>query len=212
MTLQAEFPLAIDILRQLFPPAEVDEHFHLLERIYFATEELWGQYLPAEVKYLLIAEAPPFRPIDPVDGVVYFYNQRAHSRTLLRALSAAFNAPAHQEDGTDQTLLYLKEKGFLLIDSLPFAMDYTRKRKNRKYKELVKVCVGSYLTKKLKNVRCSGDVKVAFAFKKNAEAVISACTNQHLPVLGIGVTEAQIAVNLANYTCSQKLREAFHLV
>ncbi len=133
-------------------------------------EKKWTENLKwlecVKVKYLLIAEAPPWST--PEDDVNYFYNNFDRTK-LCSSCSRCFGV----DDVGDRGLKELAERGFLLVDSLPFAMKYNSDlRREGAYTKLVEGCK-SFLLEHINNERIhwDGNVKLAFAFKLNGEAV-----------------------------------------
>jgi hypothetical protein len=176
-------------LKELFSKGEIEDKIDRLNKIYNLCEKKWEDNLKRfdkdnKIKYLLIAEAPPWSE----DGkdIRYFYNMDEcdkSSRTHL--LYASWNVlitekyhkgeyPKGEGRGED-ILNALAKKGFLLIDVLPFAMEY--KKREDKYKELVKACKDLFLDK-IKNISdlnlWAKDVKVALSWEKPSMAVIKA--------------------------------------
>lgn len=194
-------------LRALFGDAEVDKKCKRLLEIYSATEEAWNYNLEnrlKEVKYILVAEAPPW-PEKPKTqenlNIEYFYGANTckkhpklfneNKRNWLTTVWRAFNDELGNKDGkktNEEMLKDLGSRGFLLIDTLPFAMDYSSKieidkkkklpRKTEMYENLVLSCKDlliEHLNKIYdKHVYFSPDVKVAFALKLNKNAVVKA--------------------------------------
>lgn|GEM_PF-1630044 len=163
--------------------------------IYVSCEKAWEYNLQRlnnrKIKYLLIGEAAPWVKSE---GVSYFYQTFDNSGediqpiTWIRGLWNVFcssQPPKNSERKIDiqESLNILANHNFLLVDSLPFALksdEYKalkRKTKNgkSKYEELVCAC-SDFLERKLKNtkIQWSKIPKIAFAFKRNGEAVIKA--------------------------------------
>jgi len=209
VTLQKRFPDAFESLESLFGEREVREREQRLDDIFDTAGRAWTRNLAnlgdRRVKYLLFAEAPPWS--DPGLPVSYFYESLSGA-WVKRVLKACLQElPTVKED----VLRRLADKGFPLIDSLPFAMRYTTAhRKRYEYLNLVATCKG-YLEEKLKNgsITWSNDVKVGLGFKWNGLRLIEAFgdglrirNNNPIPL-----TESQIAADGSGYTSASRLKE-----
>src|SRR5690606_28877771 len=174
-------------------------------------ETIWEEYvrmLPGgAVKFLLIAEAPPWS----VDGAPqYVLDPNSRPRTLMRALRGAFDLSKGLD--ASEALAELARRGFLVVDSSPFSMDYSGKRSSLKYQRLIDVTATTYLKRKLSHSSLSWDreVRVAFCFKRNGEAVISALNGQlMLGRLHRAVDRTAIAANGAGYPDAGKLKAIY---
>lgn len=219
MFLQDIYSTELKHLIELFGERKVEESLLRLNIIFEKTEGLWnrqvGMIPNGRVRYLLIAEAPPW---SENGDVVYVYNPTSEPRSLLPAICRAlFGEHIYRTVGTSNALINLAKEGFLLIDSLPFAMDYSRKRSSMKYRKLVEACIESVLLKRINDSLISWDnsLKVAFSLKKNAQILID-YFSEGIPFPGIEdkipVTSGNIAVNASHYPCFRKLREIYGLV
>lgn len=216
MKLEIDYPNQFEILKELFGDEEVNSKLNRLNDIYKKTEGKWRENLKrlkdSPVKYLLIAEAPPWIEQGEVQ---YFYNNFEGS--WCRSIWQAFSPQKNKQPSPDECLEMLAKKGFLLIDTLPFAMKYTSaKRKKLKYKELIDKCREDFFMKKVndQSIRYAEKVKLAFAFKLNAEAVIEALPQKlKLPEnQGITINKLLIAADRSGFTSSTKLRNIFDLI
>jgi hypothetical protein len=109
---------------------------------------MWNQYVATLsggiVRYVLIAEAPPWS----AEGAPqYLLDPASPVRTLMRALRKVF--PEADCESTADTLKPLARHGFLLVDSIPFAMNYSAKRSSKKYGDLIRLTTKSYLQAKI---------------------------------------------------------------
>jgi len=198
-------------LRKLFGPASVDAAIPRLREIHDYTEAKWQAYadqIPGGVvRYLLIAEAPPWSD----DGAPQFLlDPASRVRSFMGALRRVF--PRASLGSSAETLKVLARHGFLLLDSIPFAMNYSSKRSSPRYDDLIRLTAKTYLQAKIdaSPLTWSPDFRVAFAVKRNAYAVISASDGQ----LSFGgqlhaVSTEQIAVNGAGYPDARKLRDLY---
>lgn len=216
MILKTKYPIQLEKLKQLFGESHIDQKIDRLEKIYTFCESKWDANLDRlseiEIKYLIIAEAPPWTE----GNIKYFYNieeNKEHIKhsVLLRSIWKAFFGNQHKERILDQ----LAQKGVLLVDTIPFAIKYTTtKRKKEGYADLVKLSK-SYLKEQLNNpkIRWSDNVKVAFAFKLNGEAVINSFPEGIVLPSGqnIFINENMIAADKSGFPNADKFREIFGL-
>jgi len=171
-----QFSNQIEILKALFRLRGgelITESLKRMEQIFQTTERKWRCNLNRlkKVKYLLIAEAPPWSE----DGEIrYFYN--TFQPPLANRIWHAFFPSKILPQNIDIALTALGEQGFLLIDTLPFSMKYSSQfRKKPLYKKLIKECLPFFM-KKINDpmIRWAQEVRLAFAFKLNGEAIIEA--------------------------------------
>jgi hypothetical protein len=218
--LEKEFPKEYEKLVNLFGSNEVRSKAGRLNEIYAQCEAAWNRNLDRlrniDVKYLLIAEAPPWS-----EGEVtrYFYrtfdqNDRGRPIQWIRGLWKVFYSCSPPND-IEESLRMLAKSRFLLIDSLPFSMKYSSYYRNKPlYSELVKSCSG-YLIEKLNNkkIRWSKSVKLALAFKLNGKAIINAFPDGiDLPNdQTIKLSPSLIAAGGNNFPDSQKLKDIWCL-
>jgi hypothetical protein len=206
------FQNELDALRTLFGPTTVNPAIRRLKEIYYHTEAKWSEYaalIPeGVVRYVLIGEAPPWSR----EGRPQFWLDSA-SDVRLDVLSYVFCQTRRRSH--DDALKMAAERGFLLLDSIPFAMKYSSsKRSSRGYQELVRLTARSYLQAKIDTspLTWSPSLRVAFSLKLNACAIISACGGK----LSFGgnphaVLTEQIAVNTAGYPDGKKLRDLYEI-
>ena len=208
------FDSAIRALRDLFGKAEVEKRFARLEEIFGESERCWQNNLKlfkeSTVRYVLLAEAPPWR--DKGQEISYFYRnfEQGRARFLRWAVWKCFfkEKPLDYDNG----LAMLAEQGFLLIDALPFAMKYvSKKRKDPAYKELLKASE-AFMTAKLSDASIKWDkgVKLALAFNLFGQAAVSAFGTITLPRgQRITLDKTLFAADEAGYTNATKLRRIF---
>ena len=183
------FKIEMRVLSQLFKNTDVGENYLHLKRVYEETERHWNNNLNyihrknIKVKFLLIAEAPPGKKDESVETVKYFYNPESvsHQSYLINVARCFFPGETVRCSSMmeKQNLLNkVSDMGFILIDSLPFAMNYSkeRKRSSPHYKKLIEVCAGTYVKYKLNECRVpwssKEQVKVAFSVRKTGEQAI----------------------------------------
>lgn len=175
MTLPVEqrFRQELSVLEELFPMTGVRESLPRLNEIHVFTEAKWREYveqLPNRfVNYLLIAEAPPWSDAGTPQ---YVLDPASRPRTLMRALRKAFLVPKRNDAGI--ALKQFAQRGLLIVDSIPFAMDYSGKRSRPKYYRLVQLTARSYLQEKLNSapLSWSPSLQIAFSVHLNALAVM----------------------------------------
>lgn len=128
----------------------------------------------------------------------------------MSALRKAF--PAASELPADKALAEFARQGFLIVDSIPFSMEYTsNKRKSVTYQQLIGVTV-SALQEALRSspFRWSRNLRIAFSVKLNALAVIRALEGRlDLNSTVLDLSETLIAVSNAGYPDGAKLRALF---
>lgn len=108
---------------------------------YLERENLFKKYLKGitssgkKIKYILVAEAPPLSKINKKGKLIetYFYDISHLGNTpYFKAVCKAFNIilsnPLTNTSKTD-ALLELANKGVILLDLFPFALDYSKLRK-----------------------------------------------------------------------------------
>lgn len=202
----------LHLLEKLFGKKEVLQKLNRLKFIYKNTEESWLRNLEyfenSEIRYILLCEAPPYsETLVPK----YFYNDIDQKFNTI-----IWNTFFHNiKKPTDIELNYknLAEKGFLLIDTIPFAMQYSTQKHRDKdsYFQLITNSL-NWILEKLRNskIKLSDDLKVAFGFKINAQKFIKA-TNGAI-VLNekhVKFDESNIGINKANYPDSKMLSNIY---
>jgi hypothetical protein len=178
------------------------------------TEQKWIEYvdrIPRRyVKYLLISEAPPGTDDDPP---LYFLDPACRPRTLMNAVSPAFLG-CRSADGK-RTLDGLAQHGFLMVDSIPFAMKYTSSLRSRPaYRQLIRRTAKSYMLDKLtsSSLSWSDDLRIGFSLRLNANCVMAAL-QRTLPVGSreFRLSDAMIVTDASNYPSATILRDVFRL-
>jgi hypothetical protein len=159
------------VLKSLFKNMPFDTL--LIKRIddlFDEREKYWQQNLIRlknyEVKYLLIAEAPRYAPV----GRELRYFCKSFDNAWDKSTWKAF-FPFEGIPGDEIAYCKLAERGFLLIDSLPFSMNYG-KRETREYEQLVKSSF-FYFTEKINdpNITWAKKGNYAFALKTNGRCI-----------------------------------------
>lgn len=111
-------------------------------------------------------------------------------------------------------LARLAQRGFLLVDTLPFALPYPGKRQRPRYLQLLKESRDYFLGKVCdERLTWSIDLRVALAFKVNGLKTIEAYSHgidlpsgQRVPL-----SEQQIAADGSGFTSPTMLRDRFGL-
>lgn len=216
MELEKAYPSQLETLRFLFEAKAKDLIAGKLTRLNYIFEIAEGKWLENlqrlkgnRVKYLLLAEAPPWTEAGEVS---YFYN--TFSGQWVATVWHAFFPLERLTPDIDLGLSKLANQGFLLVDTLPFSMKYpSSKRKSPIYFNLIRECL-PFLFGKIANpeIEWASEVRVALAFKLNGLAVIDALPNGLvLPNKQIiKLTANQIASDGSGYTNSEKLRNMWH--
>lgn len=208
-----KFRPQFELLKLLFPY----DHFSpiglsRLNEIYELAEAKWEENLQrlsgTKVKYLLIGEAPPWT--EAGKGIRYFYST-CDGAWVNRIWKAFFDN--QKPNDPEHALAEFARKDLLLVDSLPFAVNYSRRR-GKRYQQLVKSC-SPFLLQKLSDRRIdwADEVRVALAFKINGRAVIQGFPDGIVLRTGqrIHLSEDLICADGSGYTSPRKLREAFNL-
>ena len=113
----------------------------------------------------------------------------------------------------EEALQELADFGFVLVDTIPFALKYeARMRERPAYLDLVRACK-PYFLGKLRDLTWSQDVKTAFAFTWNGRRVIEAYerTISLRQNLLIRLGEEMIAVDASGFTSPTRLRRLFEV-
>jgi hypothetical protein len=213
-SLEDRFPLELSALVALFGQTQVANALPRLNQIHEYTEAKWRDYVARlrdrRVSCLLIAEAPPWSATGMPQ---YVLDPASDSRVLMKALRGTFlRSSVSTQFDADRALAEFAQQGLLIVDSIPFAMDYRKKRSRRKYNTLVRLTAQSYLREKLlsASLSWSPNLCVAFGFKLNALAIMNGLDN-HLDLgqVRLVLGAEQIAVNDAGYPDAGKLRALF---
>ncbi|MGH1543074.1 MAG: hypothetical protein ACRBHB_21830 [Arenicella sp.] len=222
MSVFNKYPKEGNLLRSLRKLSELEKA--RIAEIYQVSHSKWLEQVDkiaaaGGLKYLLIGEAPPWSESGNVN---YFYNSDTTPSNFMTSLSKAFFGELlYKKIGYENTLDELAKRGFLVCDSLPFAIDYSSGglRNKTKYGELVKICTQSHLMQSLsiQNARCEGGlfadgVKVAFSLRRNANAIIETLNGVlRLSTQSIPISETNIATSKAHYLSAVELRRVFGL-
>lgn len=205
------FEQNLPLLTKLFGEQNVKFRLNRLKEIFQSTESTWAnnieRFKDKPVKYILIGEAPPWSET----GIPrYFYNQiesKLH-KSIWNTIFPLLSVPKDCKNSYDM----LADEGFLLIDTLPYSMDYSGKRQKTAYSDLLYNSV-NWWTKKLENENLilAKNIKLAFAFRINGLKIIQSL-NYKLELRNgqiITLNENIIAADGSGYTSPQKLRTIF---
>jgi hypothetical protein len=219
-TLADRFPDSIPVLEHMVGEDVLRNRLLRLDHIFQVTELAWERNVQRfdnkEVRYLLIAEAAPWT----ANGHPSYFYESLSGNWVVRVLKAFFKdyrpePPETVAEFTERILSGLADKGFLLVDVLPFALKYTTTiRKGNDYLELLKTCT-PYFYEKLNDPRFNWaeDTRIALAFSWNGRRIIEAYAGHiTLPsARNVPVDETSIATDGSNYTSPQMLREIWAL-
>ena len=216
-SLQKAYVAEFAILEELFGVDRVSSSIERLNEIHRFVETTWRQYVAripdGVVRYLLIAEAPPWTRTGTPRFVLH---PNSPQSALMRALRRTFlDDDQLARLNTAQTLAEFARQGLLIVDSIPFSMKYlSRHRAKPQYRELVAKSVQTYLNRKLvwPAISWSPGIRVALAFRLNAHAVIAALDGQ----LKLGHIERTlgpelIAANDSGFPDARTLRSIYGL-
>lgn len=183
-----DFSQEIKLLESLFGEGLISANKKNLKNVFEATESCWEDNLKyiqqnnIKIKYLLFGEAPPGGINGVNEDVKYIYNPKSikYQSYLINVYKCFFPTKKIKVSTPDVKMDLLRniaDRGFLLIDSLPFAMNYSGNYRGRKkYSGLIKECTNNYLNHKLN--KCGvpwindESVLVAFSVRKTGEQVI----------------------------------------
>ena len=217
--LEKDYPTECAKLIQLCGLDDIDNLPLYLNRIYAITEGKWEENVQrlmkynSCIKYLMIGEAAP----RTLEGEInYLYNNFKGS--WCTGIEEGFLLSQQDSAGIGQKLAKLAQRQFLLVNTMPFSVNYNNPNNYRNkiaYKELVELCAHSYLRDKLFDPRLQwdSDVKIAFGVKKNAEAMIESFPNGfHLPSgQKVNFTLDFVVSDATNYPHAERLCDVFGL-
>ena len=213
--LDKDYKRELRVLEDLFGRETVASNLPRLQKIHDYTERKWRAYArqvpDGRVKYLLIAEAPPWSAEGTPE---YVLDPKSSPRTLMRALRSGLLTKAEATTlGPDAALAAFARMGLLIIDSLPFSMSYSGRRSSPHYSRLVELAAPSYLMPKLTSVvDWAADLRVAFSVEGNALALIRALDGRlDLGVVQVAIGPELIATNAAHYPDAVKLARIYGL-
>lgn len=211
------YPVEYDLISNGLGNQKLTDILPRLNQIHKTTEEYWVKYLKMipnqHVKYLIIAEAPPFSSNGKIQ---YVFNPDSDPRSLLRPICQAFfGEPVYKNIGLPKTLKKLANEGFLLLDSTPFPLNYRTVRSRSWYNQLIRSTSQTYVTKKLNqnSITFDENIKIAFTVKRNAIQVMEGLGGElRLPGLPqqLNLNQHQIAINGAGYPDGKKLGTIFN--
>lgn len=205
------FDSGIQDLKLIFSDEIVESMRCRLKEIFDITTNQWKENLHRfnsnSIQKLLICEAPPWSE----SGIPrYFYNkiESKYHKRIWKGIFPENPIP----DNQDLAYRMLSDKGFLLIDSIPYSMPYKGKRTKIFYDEMIIKSI-PWWTSKLQDSsdKICSDLKVAFAFKVNGLAIINAL-NGTLNIsekIHVKLSLENIAADNSGYTNSGKLYRIF---
>lgn len=202
----------ISLLEKVIGKNQVTEQINRLKYIFENTENCWSKNLDRfenqKIKYLLICEAPPY---SETEIPIYFYNQfdLNFNKIVWKTFFPNKKFPKNSEEYYQK----LADAGFLLVDNLPFPIQYTSaQRKKSAYKKLLLNSFEWFLQHlKQEKLKISKDVKIAFGFKLNAIQFIELTEGKLLLTEKREVlyNRDNICANDAGYPDSNKLSKIY---
>jgi hypothetical protein len=168
-------------------------------------EENLKRYKETKIKFILFGEAPPWTET----GIPqYFYSSikgnlhKTFWRTFFTSQVPSDMSFAYQE---------LANRQFLLLDSIPYALKYSSKiRRTITYQNLIFEYLTTEITLLNKFLEFDSNLKIAFAFRINAEAIINAFSGE----IAIGkdivqLKDSYISADGTGFPKSDKLKLIF---
>ena len=175
------FDMNLEQLKKVFQKKTVSQNCKRLRDILTETGKYWlantkGIGL-SQIKYLLICEAPPWS--EDSDSLNYFY--KPVDSTLHTRIWNAIYPNKPKPNDPKEVFKCLKERRFLLIDSLPYSLKYKSCHRNKAaYDELVKNSIDWWIKKISENFDVDENLKIAFVFRKNACSIIRSLYNSEI--------------------------------
>jgi hypothetical protein len=217
-----KFKNQIETLKRLMGIPVDDKILKRVEDIYYYARDKWLTNLKRlegkKVKYLLIAEAPPWSAEG--EDIKYFYGlddeTKSHleNSTLLKSLSKSFFGDSYRISSGKEFLNDLSHKGLLLIDILPFAINYKPFKNKKEYASLINECL-PFFNEQVNNpmILWADDVRVAFAFKVAGLKIMSALNYKLIlpSKQEISLSEHSIVANGAGYPDKNLIRKVLSL-
>lgn len=209
--LRHKFADQFEILKSLFPADHfTSERIERLDQIFTVTEEKWQENLRrlsgCTVKYLLIGEAAPWT----ASGTVRYFYTTCDGPWVSRVWRAFFDYI--KPTSPEEALVQFASRGFLLVDSLPFAEEYSGRRRRKSYRQLVENC-SAFLLEKINDyhIDWADHVRAALAFKLNGRAVIESFPDGiPLPIgQSVHMSDDLICSDGSGYTSPSSLRSVF---
>jgi len=162
------FSVNLTELKKLFPQLKTDDIIKI-KKLFNDSEAYWNTNLSRlnkiEIKYLLICEAPP-------SSGNYFYKNAGDY--LFKQVWKCFFGNQPICTNPNNAYQCLANIGFLLIDTLQYPVTYKKLRKKPAYLNLIQSYHPIWVNKLNTNFTFSSDLRIAFGFKLNSHAVISA--------------------------------------
>lgn len=148
-----------------------------LKNAFSFTEELWKKQFEKidKIKYVMISEAPLFG-----ESKNYFYNPSTKFSSFFHFTNIeAFNISYTKKDYNNKEFVLdiLNEKGFLILDLFPFALNKNDTQinynsvKHKQYQKLFQIAVQTYLNKKLTLIKrkCINETIFVYRYKRLKE-------------------------------------------
>ena len=176
-----------------------DERARLTEQHRLA----WGfwlrnldRYISREIRYLLFGEAVP-----PIGVGGYAYNDETKPRFRGAIYNGFFGKGASTRATPEKALQDLADAGLMILDCLPYALDYSGRRNTRAYAELVRHGLETHTAAKVHVLRERGftfaeDLRVACAYAGLLEPLREALAVSGGRIFGRRIEVAQPALNV----------------
>lgn len=145
-----------------------------LKNAFLFTEKLWEKQFEKidNVNYVMISEAPLFGEYQN-----YFYNPSTKFSSFFYFRNIeAFNISYSKNDYNNKEFVLdiLNQKGFLILDLFPFALnkDFTQinynSLKHKQYQKLFQIIIQTYLNKKLVLIKnkCKNETTFVYRYKR----------------------------------------------
>jgi hypothetical protein len=203
----------IETLIHLFKENKVEPRIDRLRDIFHSVELAWYRNLSRfdgkRIGKILIGEAAPWSE----NGLPrYFYNRiesRYHNR-IWKGINPDICLPSDHE----KAYRMLAAKGFLLIDSLPYSMNYKGKMSNKYYIQLIQNSLLWWI-EKLNNCGLDFEDKlsIAFAFKINGKSIMNEL-NHNLKLKGkeaLPLSDNLISADGSGFTNSNYLSKILEI-
>lgn len=157
-----------------------------LKNAFLFTEALWEKQFEKmdNIKYVMISEAPLFGVSEN-----YFYNPSTRFSSFFYFKDIeVFDIAYTNEDYNNKEFVLdiLNEKGFLIMDVFPFALNQNDTQinynsiKHKQYQKLFQIVIQSYLHKKLTIIKkkCSNETVFVYRYKRLKEKLSGLLENE----------------------------------
>ncbi len=204
-------PEHIDKIKELNRSYVRADKLKRLHRIYNYSKNKFdlnlSRYKGIKVKYILFGEAPPWTE----EGIPKYFYSNIESMLHDTIWKAFFLDPLPKE--MNSAYSRLAKKGFLLIDTIPYALKFNSKVRE---KEIYKKLILEYLSNEVKRINTilnfDENLKIAFAFRINGGKIIELFKGEiKLGNQNIKLISNNIAADGSGFPKPNKLKEIFEL-